>query len=223
MLLVALSCLQGRTQLAAFDELSRLPVEGIQLTPGNLPSPGFRERVQSYAGALRCHHSFSYEHYRAAVYDESGKTPRLPATWSLHPPPSKHGVSFRDWLRGALEVDALCEVMYPGYSLGTDAEIEAAVDAGLRLAVDVSHLNIQRRRGDLRDATLARLLAYSRVEEVHVSHNSGRADSHQPLAPDTWGLDWARERHRGGGAVIFESRMHGKDQLWEQQLGMFDV
>lgn len=220
MLLVALSCLQGRSQLAAFDELARLPVDGIQLTPGNLPSPGFRERARSYAGVLSCHHSFSYEHYRAEVYDESGRTPQLPPTWSIHPPPTKHPVSFGDWLSGALTVDALCEVMYPGYRLGTDAELGAAMDAGLRLAVDVSHLNIQQKRGDLRDVTLSRLLDYPRIDEVHVSHNLGRADSHQPLLPETPGLAWARERYRGGTALVFESRMHEKSEQWDQQLGL---
>ena len=180
----------------AFTALSRLPVDGIQLTPGNLPSPGFREQIAGYGGAVRHHHAFSFTHYRAKLYDEDARTPRLPGTWSVHPPPVKHPASFERWLAGAVEVDALCEVMYPGYRLGSDAEVEAAMASGLRLAVDVSHLNIQRFRGDMGDATLRRLLAYERIEEVHVSHNTGRADSHLPLSPETPWLDWARERRR---------------------------
>jgi hypothetical protein len=218
MLLLALSCLQGRLQSEAFDALARLPVDGIQLTPGNLPSPGFREQTRRYGGALRYHHSFSWEQYRAQVYDEAGRTPKLPPSWSIHPPLAKHPATFDAWLTGALRVDALCEVMYPGYRLGQDEELEAAMASGLRLAVDISHLHIQRRRGDLRDATLQRLLAYQRIEEVHVSHNEGRADSHLPLQRSTPWLDWARERERGGAALIFESKMHDDTVEFSSQL-----
>jgi hypothetical protein len=218
MLYVALSCLQGRSQAEAFAELARLPVDGIQLTPGNLPSPGFRDQARGYSGQLRYHHSFSWEHYRAAVYDDAGRTPKLPRTWSIHPPVAKHPVAFDTWLAGALQVNALCEVMYPGYRLGQDAELRAAMDGGLRLAVDISHLHIQRHRGDLQAPTLARLLSYDRVEEVHVSHNLGRADSHLPLRAETPWLDWARERRRGGVPLVFESRMHERHDLFLSQL-----
>jgi hypothetical protein len=218
MLFLALSCLQGRTQSEAFAELARLPVTGVQLTPGNLPSPGFRELVHAYDGVLRYHHSFSWEHYRAQVYDAAGRTPKLPRTWSIHPPEAKHPVRFSTWLTGALEVDALCEVMYPGYALGQDAQLLDAMSSGLRLAIDISHLHIQRVRGDLREATLNKLLAYSRIEEVHVSHNLGRADSHLPLCEDTPWLAWARERMRAGTALVFESRMHGREEQFVSQL-----
>jgi len=218
MLFVALSCLQGRPQAEAFSELACLPVAGIQLTPGNLPSAGFREEVLAYGGALRYHHSFSWEHYRAQVYDAAGRTPKLPRTWSIHPPEAKHPVRFEVWLTGALEVDALCELMYPGYLLGHDAQVLDAMASGLRLAVDISHLHIQRERGDLRESTLNQLLAYPRIEEVHVSHNLGRADSHLPLRPETPWLAWARERARAGIPLVFESRMHDREALFTAQL-----
>jgi hypothetical protein len=218
MLFVALSCLQGRTQAEAFSTLARLPVAGIQLTPGNLPSVGFRELAHSYQGVLRYHHSFSWDHYRAQVYDAAGRTPKLPRTWSIHPPEAKHPVRFDVWLTGALEVDALCEVMYPGYSLGQDAQLLDAMASGLRLAVDISHLHIQRVRGDLREATLNKLFDYSRIEEVHVSHNAGRADSHLPLLEETPWLAWARERQRAGTPLVFESRMHGREERFVSQL-----
>jgi len=218
MLFVALSCLQGRTQCEAFAELARLPVAGIQLTPGNLPSPGFRELVHAYDRQVRYHHSFSWQHYRAQVYDAAGRTPKLPRAWSIHPPEAKHPVKFEAWLGGALEVDALCELMYPGYLLGQDAQIVDAIASGLRLAVDISHLHIQRTRGDLSEATLSKLLDYPRIEEVHVSHNLGRADSHLLLQTDTPWLAWARERRRGGVPLVFESRMHDRQERWAAQL-----
>jgi hypothetical protein len=218
MLFVALSCLQGRPQAEAFTRLAQLPVDGIQLTPGNLPSPGFRAQVARYSGLVRYHHSFGFEHYRAELYGSDGRTPRLSHGWSIHPPLTQHPVAFAAWLQGACEVDALCEVMYPGYRLGSDAELEAAMSAGLRLAVDVSHLNIQQCRGDLTQRTLRRLLDYTRIEEVHVSHNAGRSDSHLPVRADTAWRDWAVERGRAGAALIFESRMHRHETLWNDQL-----
>lgn len=218
MLFVALSCLQGRAQSEAFSALASLPVAGIQLTPGNLPTPGFRELVHAYDGALRYHHSFSWQHYRAQVYDLAGRTPKLPPTWSIHPPESKHPVRFDAWLTGALEVDALCEVMYPGYLLGQDAQLLDAMASGLRLAIDISHLHIQRVRGDLREATLNQLLDYPHIEEVHVSHNLGRADSHLPLREETPWLAWARERKQAGIPLVFESRMHGREERFASQL-----
>lgn len=220
MLLVALSCLQGRSQSDAFDALASLPVDGIQLTPGNLPSLGFRERVARYTGALRFHHSFSWQHYRGQVYDASGKPPPLPRAWSIHPPSARHPVGFGGWLEAALQVDALCEVMYPGQLLGSDDELREAMLSGLRLAVDISHVHIQRCRGDLGDATLARLLAYPRIEEVHVSHNAGQADSHLPLRAETRWLSWARERAQSGLPMIYESRMHEHTARWLEQLEM---
>jgi hypothetical protein len=110
--------------------------------------------------------------------------------------------------------------MYPGYLLGCDQELQQALDAGLRLAVDVSHLHIQQCRGDLRSSTLARLLDYPYIDEVHVSHNTGRSDSHLPLKAETPWLAWARERARNGAALIFESRMHEHAERWQEQLEM---
>jgi hypothetical protein len=217
-LFVAMSSLQGLTQSDAFASLSALPVDGIQLTPGNLPSPDFRERVRGYAGLVRFHHSFSWDHYRAVLYDERGLTPRLTRDWSLHPPSTKLAIPFVRWLEGALSVDALCEVMYPGYRLGADAELAAALSGKLRLALDISHLHILMTQAQISAGTLRRLLDYEKLDEVHVSHNEGRADSHRPLCARTPWLDWARERLRGGTPVIYESRMHDTSIDWKNQL-----
>ena len=41
MLMLALSCLQGRPMQAAAEDLLGLDPDGLQLTPGNVPTPGF--------------------------------------------------------------------------------------------------------------------------------------------------------------------------------------
>jgi hypothetical protein len=64
MLVVALSCLQGRPMRAAFDELVPLG-DGVQLTPGNLPTPGFAAHVAN-AHAL-VHHGFAFDARRTPV------------------------------------------------------------------------------------------------------------------------------------------------------------
>jgi hypothetical protein len=66
MLFVAMSCLQGRPMAHAFDELAQLGV-GIQLTPGNLPTDGFRDHVAASGVATRRHHGFSFEHRRSSM------------------------------------------------------------------------------------------------------------------------------------------------------------
>ena len=85
----------------------------------------------------------------------------------------------------------ILETMYPGYALGDGAALEDAMARRLRLAVDVSHLLMQREQGCLSAATLARVLDYDRIAEIHVSANDGRRDLHAPLAADTFGLAWA--------------------------------
>jgi len=86
------------------------------------------------------------------------------------------------------------------------------------LAVDVSHVYLQRMQGAMTDATWHRLRDYGRIAEVHVAANQGRADSHQPLSAQTFGLDWARERVRDQ-PVILECYMHRlSDDRRRQQL-----
>jgi sugar phosphate isomerase/epimerase len=98
--------------------------------------------------------------------------------------------------------------MYPGYRLGTGVELERAMELGVRLAVDVSHLFIQQTAGVLEDRTLRRVLASAHIVEVHVSQNDGRHDSHRPLRRDSFELGWARERLQHGVPVIYEAYLH---------------
>lgn len=100
------------------------------------------------------------------------------------------------------------EVMYPGYHLGTGAEIEDAMARGLPLAVDVSHLWIQRCAGVLSRRTWRRLRGYDHVTEVHLSDNDGRHDLHRPVSSASFGLGWALERGSGGVPVVLECRFH---------------
>ena len=97
--------------------------------------------------------------------------------------------------------------MYPGEALGTGDELDYALDLGLRLAVDVSHLNIQRAAGAITEAQLHRVLDSELVEEIHVSDNNGQRDQHRGLAETSYLLGWARERS-AALPVVLESYWH---------------
>lgn len=195
MLFVALSCLQGRPMARAFDELAALGT-GIQLTPGNLPTPGFREHVARSGVPTRTHHGFAFDARRTEVW--VGDTCAV-ASDSVHPPEGGR----------VPRVDGtVLEVMYPGYWLGCSADVDRAMRDELPLAVDISHVFIQRSQGVLDDATWRRLADYAHIAEVHVSANDGRHDTHQPLRDDTFGLAWARERLCDGTSVVLECYMH---------------
>jgi hypothetical protein len=206
-LFLAMSCLQGRLQEEAFRTLADLEPDGIQLTPGNLPTAGFRALVEASPLAVRFHHGFAWDAYRVPVYAGQALVLETAGPRSLHPPRAEGG-PFSAWLGQARAADLLAETMYPGYHLGSGAELDVAIAAGLRLAVDVSHLHIQRARGVLDDRQLARVLRYDGIEEIHVSDNDGRADQHRPLSPDTPLLGWALERARGGVPLVYESYLH---------------
>jgi hypothetical protein len=113
---------------------------------------------------------------------------------SVHPPKGA-GLAWVEGVGHALAAEGVVfETMYPGYALGSGEEVERAMTLGWTLAVDVSHVYLQLRAGAMADATWRRLRDYPRVAEVHVSANEGRHDTHRPLTPRTFGLDWARER-----------------------------
>jgi hypothetical protein len=122
---------------------------------------------------------------------------------SIHPPTADHAAWL--WQADVSELPVI-EVMFPGYALGSGAEFRRAMDAGMRLAVDVSHLYIQLMSGSATRQDVAALMEYDHVAEIHVSHNDGTRDSHQPLSAATYGLAWARER--SDVPAVFEGYLH---------------
>lgn len=188
----------------AFDELALPGVDGVQLTPGNMPTPGFEARVRASGRATRTHHGFSFHAFKTRqLWADDGRC--LVASDSVHPPAT--GAAACEHFLDAPGLPVL-ETMYPGWGLGDGTALARAMAQGLPLAVDVSHLFIQRAHGVLDDATLARVLDYDHIAEVHVSANDGRHDQHRPLAPDSFGLAWARARLAAGTPVILECYFH---------------
>ena len=186
---------------SSFDELRALSIDGVQLTPGNLPDPGFRAHAEASQLALRTHHGFDWEQRRRPVWDGSQL---LVNADSVHPPRSEG--AFDAWL-DALDDPPALEIMYPGEHLGCEREIARAMARGLSLAVDVSHAYIQLVQGALTRSGWRRLMDYDRIAEIHVSANDGKSDSHRPIERDTFGLEWARER-APSTPVILESYFH---------------
>jgi hypothetical protein len=205
-LFLALSCLQGRPMRQAFDELSAWGT-GVQLTPGNEPTAGFFQHVSSTRVPTRTHHGFSFERRATRVWSDDGAC--LSSSDSVHPPKvgTPAAARFNEWLEANGRTRVL-ETMYPGYCLGTGPELERALALGVRLAVDVSHLFIQRTAGVLDEGTLRRVLDTPTLVEVHVSQNDGRHDAHRPLRRDSFELGWARERLAAGTPVIYEAYLH---------------
>jgi hypothetical protein len=197
MLFLALSCLQGGTQQAAYDELAVLEPDGIQLTPGNYPSLGFQERITI---PFSFHHGFSWCE-RRPVYDAYNMPINIEHNRSIHPP--KAVGSFADWIDRT--PDHIYETMYPGYFLGNGAELEEAMNRQFRLALDLSHLHIMQQSGAVSKQTVDRLLSYDRVCEVHISHNDGKYDKHQVIRDDTPFLSEIRGR---SVPVVYEAYLH---------------
>lgn len=208
----------------AFDELAAL-ADGVQLTPGNHPTPSFAEHARR--APTRTHHGFSFHARAVRVWNG---TRLLVGSDSVHPPQLAEGATSAEF-RSAIDEGgrprstrghgcggfaepgpdgrrACLETMYPGYALGDGDDLEWAMARGLSLAVDVSHLHIQKSRGVIGDATLRRVFDYLHIAEVHVSANDGKRDQHAPIDANTFGLEWARERERAGTPIVLECYMH---------------
>jgi hypothetical protein len=205
MVFIALSCLQGRPMTSALESLAVLGPDGVQLTPGNQPTPDFEKALRKSKLATRTHHGFSFTAFRTRdVWADDGRC--LATSDSVHPPAASAKAS--EHYLAQRRPELVLETMYPSYALGSGEELERAMELEVPLAVDVSHLFIQRTQGVLSDATLRRVLDYEHVREVHVSANDGRRDLHAPLTPRTFGLEWAHERERAGVPVILECYFH---------------
>ena len=208
MLYLALSCLQGREMNSAAEELLSLGTGGLQLTPGNVPTSGFRDWLRTHNIPIKIHHGFHWVALRRKVWNEAADC--LVNADSVHPPQLKQGIA-KTWKWRAERGDynfVILETMYPGYCLGTGDELSWAMDIGLRLAVDVSHLYIQLSQGSMDVSVWKRLQEYDRIAEFHLSANNGRADIHQPLTEKVFGLDWVRDRSQDGTPVVLECYMH---------------
>ncbi|WP_338867779.1 hypothetical protein [Myxococcus stipitatus] len=178
----------------AAEALLALGAEGLQLTPGNAPTDGFVEDLRGRGVPVRTHHGFAPRALRRPVWTPDAEC--LVDSDSVHPPRDVDPAS-ASWVRraesGAFHALTL-ETMYPGYALGSGAALDRAMDLGLKLAVDVSHLHIQHASGLLPAPVWRRLQDYPSIHEVHVSANPGDRDAHHPLRADTFGLEWARAR-----------------------------
>lgn len=211
-LFLALSCLQGRPRSSAAAELMSLGVDGLQLTPGNPPDLQFEDELRAAGTPFRTHHGYIETCLRGPVWDGARC---VSASDSVHPPRLAEGDDSggqeKEWRRAVNETCAI-ELMYPGYMLGTGEGAEWAMEARLPIAVDVSHIHIQRTRGVMEERTWRKLQDYEHIREVHVSANEGRHDSHRPLDEGSFGVEWARAKMRSGTLCVLECYMHRLDQ-----------
>jgi hypothetical protein len=210
MLFLALSCLQGREMQPAAQDLINLGIDGLQLTPGNVPTGNFQQWLLGQKIDIRTHHGFCWQRLRQMVWDDDANC--LVRSHSVHPPKTASAAS-QIWKRKAEQgsyQNILLETMYPGYCLGSTEEILWAMAVGLRLAVDVSHIYIQLCQGSLDRSTWQKLQNYPDIGEFHISANHGKGDIHQPITHETFGLDWVRDRISGDRdlPVVLECYMH---------------
>ena len=216
MFYIALSSLQGKSQIEAYDQIIKLNPEGIQLTPGNKVDENFKEHITI---PYRLHHCFSWIKPRRNLYGQDAKPINVEYNQSIHPPMLKDfpNLNFKNWIENL--DDYILEVMYPDYYGGNDEQINQILDLKFRIAVDISHLYILKCKEAITDSTLNRILNYDRVEEVHVSHNKGRADTHQPINVNTPFLSWVKERK--DLAIVYESYFHRLD--FNQRLEQINI
>lgn len=110
-------------------------------------------------------------------------------------------------VRDTLHIPVAVEGMYPAkgnpFLMATWEEYEAVLrDGETPLAIDLSHLNILKRRLGSRDDLVVELLAYPLTLEVHISSNDGRADSHALCnGQEFW---WPLMEHIHPNAVVFD-------------------
>ena len=208
MLYLALSCLQGRPIKSAAEELIKLEIKGLQLTPGLVPDTDFKIWLEKEKINYRTHHGFSWHKYNTAVWNENADC--LVTSNSIHPPilDSPPGKVWKERAEKGVYHNFLLETMYPKYHLGNDKELAWAMANNFKLAVDVSHIYIQQQSECLSNSVWQKLQQYQHIGELHLSANNGRADIHQPLTKNSFGLDWVKERSQDSIPVILECYMH---------------
>ncbi len=202
---LALSCLQGRPMKFSAAELLNLKPYGLQLTPGNVPTKNFENWLNENKINYIFHHGFSWFALRQKVWDENGNC--LVNSNSVHPPEKKN-LMYEKWIK-VLENDKVpvLETMYPEYYLGNGLEIEIAMKLNISLAVDISHIYIQKCNDLISEKIWKKLQNYENIKEIHVSENLGKFDSHNSISKNSYGLDWAIERSKEI-PLILECYMH---------------
>jgi hypothetical protein len=216
---LALSCLQGRPMQSSAEELLALKPFGLQLTPGNAPTLGFENWLKENNINYLVHHGFCWNTLKQNVWDEKGKF--LTNSHSVHPP-LKTNLDSDTWYKILEKKQNLpiLETMYPEYYLGNGLEIEQAMQLELDLAIDISHIFIQKVNNLITEKLWKKLQNYSNIKEIHVSANSGKRDSHKIINQESFGLEWAKERCNEI-PVILECYMHrlsGNERLEQMQI-----
>ena len=200
MFYLALSCLQGlasKEVLETYIELQKETIKfGIQLTGGNIPYLNLQEDLERNNIPHKVHHNFDWNTKLVPVWNNEGKLLKFDSD-SIHPP-FKNKVKDQDFwnnsVNDCIENNIALEIMYKEYFLGNTNEINRILDTNIPIALDVSHLNLMRVQKLIDSDTINRLLNYSNISEIHVSHNQGYRDSHELMNKDTYLLDWAKER-----------------------------
>lgn len=178
MLFAALSCLQRRGQWEAAQELLQLPVDGLQLTPGNKPDWDEQSLARLAETRTNRHQGHSFEKMLSPVYDHKDQL-----QW-------QHGSvhAHENWRElGARGITV--ETMYPNskypYALMTNREYLEAIRLQTPLALDLSHADICISQGLVSEPAVTQLLVHGNIQELHVSYNNGRHDTHSPI-PDNY-------------------------------------
>lgn len=200
-------------QKQAYLQLMSLGVDGIQLTPGNKPDGLDVLTLPN----VSYHHGFTFRSKRQKVWDTDGTC--LVENQTVHPPDFiKEAVNKYTWFNYINEhPEIVLETMYPArgsdYPLSDSNSLNWAMDNNRPLAVDISHLKIQK---ELDNKTLNRLLNYDNIREIHVSDNNGQHDSHIAICDNTYLLSWAKERPE---VKVLECYMHRmSEQEREKQI-----
>ncbi|APZ44553.1 hypothetical protein BW247_04970 [Acidihalobacter ferrooxydans] len=192
--------------------LGALSVEHVQIcpqNPGNLTPKDADELISDNPDVkFRLHANVHVEDWTvdadASTYDrypdyfdrlvEVSEAFRSPAyTWHAgHRKNASLEAIFKNTrqLEDRMGIPVGIEGMYPSradYLISTWDEYEALFRSGVNYAIDLSHINIlAHKTGERKDHLLVKLLSSDRCIEIHLSGNTGDADTHGQLASQPW-------------------------------------
>lgn len=231
MLFLALSCLQGRGQLEAAIELLAYQPDGLQLTPGNHSDWTTFTRTRQddpFTWLIVDAKGIAFRYNRHQGHSFAAKITRVysPDNTLLWKEGSIH--AHANWRElGALGYTM--ETMYPNkdydYGLMTSSEYLEALELGTPVALDLSHADICIQKGLLERDVVLKLLEQGNIQELHVSYNNGRHDTHQPF-PETY--HWQEQVDRWANRnpdrpVVLECYFHKLDNdERRRQIALFD-